>query len=171
VQSELFGTEVAGLVSLHLGLDRPAPAIPNIPWHEHLGREAQLLVDSLASVQERYQAFLPEDALAAIGTLRNNHILRIFRSMPYVVKTDAKQNIQRPVLNIPLEQLQSLMVEIVNSVNKVQREANKLNAAIMPAFPNFTFRDYVRPKMGDARYEGKPGPGVSIGKEPLGSSN
>ena len=75
--------------------------------------------------------------------------------------TDVKSHIRRPVLNIPLDQLRPHMAEILVSVKTVEKEAAKLNAQIKPKFPQFTLRNDFEPKIGSARYDGKPGPGMS----------
>lgn len=162
---DLFGTNATELISFHLGLDKRAPVFPEIPWQDHITREAKFVVDNLTNVQERYQAFLPGHTLAALGTLRNNSLFHVFGSLSNMTKTDALQNIKRPVLNIPPENLQMLMDNILVSVKTVQQEAKRLKAPIVPSFPSSTFRDDVKPDIGDARFEGQLGPGIFIGKE------
>lgn len=58
------------------------------------------------------------------------------------------------------------MEELLLSVKKVGKEAKKLNTTILPKFPESTFRDNFKPKLGDARYEGQLGPVLYVGPEP-----
>lgn len=166
---DLFGAKSIDLISLHLALSSRAPVTSNITWLDYIGREARLLVDGLTDIQDRYQAFLPESVLATIGTLRNNSLFSVFIQLPNVVTSDAQHNIQRPVLNIQIENLKPLMDEIVISVKTIQQSAVKINAKIVPRLPSPTFRDDVSPKIGEARFDGQPGPGIFIGEQPPSS--
>jgi len=163
---DLFGPKSIDLISLHLALSSHAPVTSNITWLDHIGREARLLVDGLTDIQHQYQAFLPESVLATIGTLRNNSLFRVFIQLPNVVTIDAQHNIQRPVLNIQIENLKPLMDEIVISVKAIQQSAVKINAKIVPTFPSFTFRDDVTPKIGESRFDGQLGPPLFISEQP-----
>ena len=109
--------------------------------------------------------------LAAIGTLRNNSLLNVFKDFISAIKGDKQMNIQRPVLNIvPLDVLMSLMKEILVCVGTIQRVATKLQPTIVPRFPSSTLRDDVSPKVADARFAGEPGPSIFIGESPPGST-
>jgi len=159
---ELFSEESSALISLHLGLDRNAPVTPAVSWQKYLSREARWAFDDLTSIQERYQAFLSGETLAAIVKLRNNPLLHLFTDLPHIMRYSTKRDIQRPVLNIPLSNLQPLMKDLLTSIEAVQRNARNLNTEIVPAFPSSIFRDNVKPTIGDSRFTGTPGPQVCI---------
>ncbi len=167
---DLFSIKAAELISLHLALSSPAPVTSNITWQDHITGETRFLLDKLTSIQDRYQAFIPEDVLANIGTLRNNALFVIFKDLSSAFKRDKQLNIERPVLNItPLEVLTSLMNEILDCIKIIQQVALKLEASIVPKFPSYTLRDDVSPKVGAARFDGKPGVGIFIGEMPPGA--
>lgn len=159
---ELFGKESAELISLHLSLDGNAPVAPAVPWHKYLAREARGAFDDLTSIQERYQAFLSTETLAAIVKLRNSPLLHLFVDLPLVIKYGAKRNIQRPVLNIPLDNLWPIMQELFTAIVTIQLKAKIIHSDILPSFPSSIFRDNVKPRIGDARFTGTPGPQISI---------
>ncbi len=161
---ELFGIEAAGLISLHLNLDKPAPVTSSIPWRNYITMEARYVLDRLSFVHTHYLAFLHEDALVALAQLRNNPLLQVLSEALHT--TAVGQDISHPVLNIPLESLTPLMSEMLVSVEKIQQEAERLNTAIVPNLSRFALRDNVKPKIGDSRFEGQPGPRIFIGKEP-----
>lgn len=168
---ELFGKKSSELICLHLALGQNAPTQPKIPWNQYIAREAKITKDGLSSILERYQAFISENVLAAIGTLQNNHLLNIFELLPSAIQNDEQQGIKIPVLNIQLDCLEPIMDEIVSSIKIVQREAKRLNTNPVINFPNTTFRTDIKigPKFGDSRFEGQPGPGIYIGPEPPSS--
>jgi len=167
---DLFGAKAMDLISLHLSLSSRAPVTSNITWLEHIGERTQHLVDELTDIHNRYQAFLPESVLATIGTLRNNNLFSVFIKVPNMVTSDIQHKIQRPVLNIQIEDLKLLMDEIIISVKTIQQSAVKINAKFVPRFPSMTFRDDVKPKIGEARFDGQPGPAIFI-REQLPSSH
>ncbi len=165
-----FGDKAADFISLHLDLCKPAPVSSNMIWGNYIPMEAKSILDRLSSVQARYLAFLPENALAAIGELQNNPLLNMFTRFSGIINSDASHGITRPVFNFtPLENLKPIMTEMLISVKTVQKESERLNAVIVPQLSKVTFRDDFRPKTGDARFEGMPGPGVFTGNEPPAS--
>jgi len=162
---DLFGSKAAELISLHLALGSRAPVTSSITWQEHISRETHSLLDKLTNIQGRYQAFFSERALAAIAALRNNPLLNALQQIAQAAQFDAQMNIQRPVLNIPLDNLKPFMNDILISIKQVEHYAEELKTDVVPHFPQRTFDDDVSPKFGDARYDGPLGPSFSIGKE------
>ena len=155
---ELFDAKAADLLSLHLAINGRAPVIPNITWQEHITRESSLILNELAGIQDRYQAFLPENVLVALSKLRNNTLLNAFSQLSYGAALDRQENISRPVINfVPLAKLTVLMNEVLLCVKTIQQESIKLKASAVPQFPSFDFQNDVEPKVGSARFEGKPG--------------
>lgn len=164
---ELFGNQAAELISLHLGLSSHYPTTSGKTWQEYIAKVARQLQDRLSSVLERYQAFLPGSASAAIGTLQNSSLLSFFEIFPEASRIGRKRGIKYPVFNINQESLKPLMVEIMNSIKTVEKEVKKLNTNVKPRFPKLVFRDDINvgPKFGEARYEGEPGPMADIGPD------
>ncbi|MBU2535539.1 MAG: hypothetical protein KKD83_05160 [Chloroflexi bacterium] len=163
---ELFSARSMDLIFLHLSLSNNAPVTPKITWLDHISRETRLLKDRLTDIQDRYQAFLPEGVLAAIGILRNNSLFSVFLELPNVVTSDKQHNVQRPVLNISIGNFELLMDEIVIPVKTIHQSALNIDAKIVPKFPSSTFRDDVNPKIGESRFDGQPGPRIFIGEQP-----
>jgi hypothetical protein len=162
---ELFGKKSSELICLHLALGQNAPTQPKMPWKKYISREARSTKDGLSSILERYQAFISESVLAAIGTLQNNILLDILANLEQLPPPAI------PVLNIQLDCLEQIMNEIVSSIKIVEREVKRLNTDPAIKFPNATFRTDINigPKFGDSRFEGQPGPGIYIGTEPPSS--
>lgn len=164
---ELFDAKAADLLSLHLDINGRAPVTSGIAWQEHITRESCLILNELTSIQDRYQAFLPENVLVAIGKLRNNTLLIAFSQLSHGAELDKQENIPRPVINFtPLEKLTFLMNEILLCVKIIQQASIKLNTLTIPRFPSFDFRKDVEPKVGSARFEGSPGVAFIIGEIP-----
>lgn len=99
---ELFGAEAQELISLHLALGKRALTTSNILWQDYIAGEVEIVEDGLTSVHERYQAFLNENALVAIGILQASSLLDIFRILPAAVRSSIELGVQKPVLNMPL---------------------------------------------------------------------
>ncbi len=164
---DLFGSEAAGLLSLHLALDSVAPVSSEIPWNEHITQETALILDKLGSTQDSYQAFLPADVLVAMSRLRNNTLLLAFSQLSRGAERDNRDNIPRPVINfIPPEALTALMDEMLSCIKTIEKASLELGASITPRFPHFRFREDVSPKTGSARYDGEPGVPYIIGALP-----
>jgi len=160
---EIFDAKAADLLSLHLAIDNRAPVTSAITWQEHITRESRLILNELTGIQDRYQAFLPENVLVALSKLRNNTLLVVFSQLSHGAELDKQENVPRPVINfVPLEKLTFLMNEVLLCVKTIQRESIKLKASTVPQFPSFDFRNDVEPKVGSARFEGKPGVGFII---------
>lgn len=150
---QLFDTRAADLLSLHLSIDSRAPEYTNITWQEYITRESHLIQKNLNLIQDRYQAFFPEDVLVALGKLRNNTLLIVFNQLSAGANFDKQERVSRPVINFtPPETLNCLMSEILSCVKTIERVSIKLDASIIPHFPNFTFRDDVSPNIGSARF-------------------
>ncbi len=62
---DLYGPEAAELISLHLDLAKPAPVTSKTPWVNYIKEEIKRINDSLVSINNRYQAYLPEDTIIA----------------------------------------------------------------------------------------------------------
>ena len=121
-------------------------------------RESCLILNELTNIQDRYQAFLPENVLVAIGKLRNNTLLSAFTHLSLGADLDIHENIQRPVINfIPLENVTFFMNEILLCVKTIQQASINLKTPTAPQFPSFDFRSDVEPKVGSARFDGNPG--------------
>jgi hypothetical protein len=160
---ELFGAEAQELISLHLWLDKQASTSTSVQWQDYMAAETRNIIDSLSSISERYQFFLSPDILIAIGNLRNNALLDVIKSFPAMNRVTSQLGIKHPVLNIPLNTLKAIMESMLTSVDVVEKEAKKRKTDIVPQFPTFTFRDDVLPKVGEARFDGQPGPSIYIG--------
>jgi len=165
---ELFGHEAAELVSLHLDLHKPAPVMPHTSWPAYLTNETQYILNRLSEIQNRYQAFFSERTLAAIAELRINPLFIVFKDASGGLQQDLEMQINRPVLNIPLDTLKKLMEEILKSIETLTQDALKLHSKDVPRFPRFEFQDNVLPKFGEARYDGPPGPPTFIGTSDSG---
>lgn len=164
---DLFGDTAAELISHRLELARPAPVFPKTTWRDYLARQATLIKDTLDSVQQRYQAFLPEDALERMAVLRGNALLEVLTHLPNVDVLDRMSDIKRPVLNIRLEDLRTPLSEIYSTVKIVEGNAIKYKSRIKMRFPAYIFsRDDIQPKRGDSRFEGEPGLYMIIGPSP-----
>jgi len=158
---DLFGDKAAELISLHLHLDGHAPDTSETVWIDYIALESEQFITALSLLRSRYIAFLSEDMFAALTAMKNNDLMNMLAHCRNLHKWDVKSHIRRPVLNIPLDQLRPLMAEILVSVKTMEKEAVKLNARIVPKFPQFALRADVEPKIGSARYDGEPGPGMS----------
>lgn len=155
---ELFDAEAANLLSLHLDINSHAPVISDISWQDHITMKSGTILDELISIQDRYQVYFPENVLIALGTLRNNPLLNIFRQLNKGSQLDKQEKISRPVINfVPIEKLVFLMNDILKCIKTVQIESIKYKALKIPKFPSFDFRDNVAPKVGSARFNGNPG--------------
>ncbi len=165
---QLFDTKAADLLSLHLSIDSRAPVVPETTWQEYITRESNLILEKLNGIQNRYQVFLPENVLVALGKLRNNPLLNVFSQLSMGSALDKKERVSRPVINFtPPETLNYLMGEILLCVKTIERASIKLEASVVPHFPDFTFREDVGPKIGSACFEGKPGVSIIIGPFPV----
>jgi len=161
---DLFSSEAAELISLHLALDYNAPVTSKIRWSDYIAQETCNIVDQLTSIQNRYQSFFPESVFTAIGTLQNNALFSMFKQFKGVIDLDKQRNLKRPVLNIiPQETLNALMNEVLICVKIIQKAAVRLESSTTPKFPSFKFREDVSPKYGEARYNDEPGVGCIIG--------
>lgn len=158
---DLFGDKAAELISLHLHLDGHAPDTSETVWIDYIALESEQFITALSLLRSRYIAFLSEDMFEALTALKNNDLMNMLAHCRNLHKWDVKSHIRRPVLKIPLDQLRPLMAEILVSVKTMEKEAVKLNARIVPKFPQFALSADVEPKIGSARYDGEPGPGMS----------
>ncbi|MDO8717162.1 MAG: hypothetical protein Q7J73_10220 [Dehalococcoidales bacterium] len=159
---DLFNHQAAVQISSHLALDKGAPVMPSMLWRDYIIHEIGVIINTLTQVQERYQAYFREQTLIAIAELRNNPLLTALQHIQ-MSQLDAQMNIQRPVLNIPLDTITLFMSSILNSVQKIRQDAEKIKTTVVPRFPQRTLDD-VLPKFGDARFDGTPGPNLFIGK-------
>lgn len=165
---QLFDAKAADFLSLHLSIDSYAPTVAKITWQEYITRESNLILEKLNGMQDRYQIFLPENVLVALGKLRNNPLLNVFSRLSEGSALDKKERVSRPVINFtPPETLNRLMGEILLCVKTIERASIKLEASVIPHFPDFTFREDVSPKIGSARFKGKPGVSFIIGPFPV----
>lgn len=160
---DLFGSKAAELISLHLALGSCAPVTPSITWQEHISRVTRSLLDQLTNIQGHYQVFFSNRTVVAIAALRNNPLLEVLQRIAQLAQLNSQMNIPHPVLNIPLDNLKPLMNDILISIKQVEYYAKKLKTDVMPRCPHRLFDNDVSPKFGDARYDGPPGPSISIG--------
>ena len=165
---DLYGTEAAELISLHLDLAKPAPVSSKTPWVNYIKEEIKRVNDSLVNINTYYQAYLPEDTIIAIGTLQNNTVLKVFSSFSIY---DSELDIKYPVFNIEPEKLNFYLAQIENSINIIQQSATKLKSKKIVKFPDFTFKSDVEPFPGSARYDGEAGPMTYIDFLPTAPEN
>jgi hypothetical protein len=161
---DLFGSESAELISLHLDLYKPGPVMPQTSWPVYIENEIQYIMSRLSEIQNRYQAFFSGSSLAAIAELRINPLFIVLQHSSETIQDDKQMQIHRPVLNIPPDTMKQLMKDILTSIKTLQRDSYRLKTEDVPHFPHFEFQDNVLPKLGDARYEGPPGPPTFIGR-------
>jgi hypothetical protein len=158
----LFGRESAELISLHLGLDKKALVIPSMAWKQYIAIESDIIWAKLRDISVRYQMYLPDDLLIALAVMHNSQLLGIMRQLPSMTQPDTESGIEYPVLNIPIDILESLLGDIAHCVETVNIQALRLKALKQIDFPSETFRNDMSPKFGDSRYIGKPGPPMLI---------
>lgn len=164
----LFDAKAAKLLSLNLSIDSRAPVASETIWQIHITRESHSILEHLNGIQNRYQAFLPENVLVSLSKLRSNPIINIFSQLSNGITLDKKEGILRPVINFtPLETLNYQMGEILSSVKTIEQASIKLGASITPHFPDTIFRNDFAPKIGSARFEGEPGVSFIIGPLPV----
>ncbi len=159
----LFNDEASELLSFHLDLGKPAPVIPIAQWRWHLSTQTELIINELTHIQGLYQAYFPNSTLTSIVSLRTSPLLSLYQNIFFASQADEQLNILRPVIDISLDALQPLMTNILTSIKQIQHDSEKLNSRIKPNFPSRIFDDDVKPNLGDARYDGPPGPLTFIG--------
>lgn len=165
---DLYGPEAAELISLHLDLAKPAPVSSKTPWVNYIKEEIERINDSLANINNRYQAYLPEDTIIAIVTLQNNTVLKVISGFSIY---DPELDIKYPVFNIEPEKLNFYLAEIKTSINIIQQSATRLKSKKIVKFPDFTFKSDVQPFKGSARYDGEAGPMTYIDFLPPAQEN
>lgn len=164
---QLFGDTTAELVSRRLDLAGPAPTMPHDTWRNYLAQEAEGMTDNLYSIQQLYQAYFSERTLECLADLRNNVLLNVFKALPQSEALDRQMGIQRPVLNIPLDNLQPFLSRIGRTITTVERDALRHRSQVSVRFPSHIFtRNDISPQRGSARFEGQPGPPFLIGRGP-----
>lgn len=164
---QLFGDTTAELVSRRLDLAGPAPTMPRDTWRNYLAQEAGCMTDNLYSIQQLYQAYFSERTLECLADLRNNVLLNVFKALPQGEALDRQMGIQRPILNIPLDNLQPLLSRIGRTIMTVERDALRYRSQVSVRFPSHIFtRNDISPQRGSARFEGQPGPPFLIGAGP-----